>query len=264
MKPNVATLLSIKQQAENVLAFTFEYPNLKSAPGQFVMIWLPDIDQKPFSIAADTGKTFTVVVFKVKHFTSELFKLKPGSKVGVTGPFGNPFTWKKASHIIAVGGGYGSAPLAYLINSAKKDDCTYELITGAKTKSAVLYGNTFPKSKTFVTTDDGSEGTKGFVTHILENRLSILSKEQQKKTCVYICGPELMELAAVTLCKKYAVHSQVSVERYIKCGFGVCGQCCMDDTGEPMCTVGPVITGEHALTLKEFGKYHRDKTGMKV
>jgi dihydroorotate dehydrogenase electron transfer subunit len=70
-----------------------------------------------------------------------------------------------------------------------------------------------------------------------------------------------MEYAAALVAKKYNVPIQISIERYMKCGFGVCGQCCVDDTGEPMCTIGPVITGKHAFKLKEFGQYHRDKAG---
>lgn len=262
MKPEIATLKTVKQEAENVLSFVFDYPNLHSQPGQFVMLWIPGVDQKPFSISADDGKTFSTAVFKIKNFTAALFKLKPGAKVGVTGPFGNPYTWKPKQHIIAVGGGYGSAPLAYLVKEAKKDNCTYEVLIGARKKSLLLYPTQFPKH-TYLATDDGSIGHKGYVTEVLDQRLSLLTTAQKKNTTVYVCGPEPMEYAAAKVAQQHKVKSQISVERFMKCGFGVCGQCCVDDTGEPMCQVGPVITGEHALGLKEFGKYHRDKAGIK-
>ncbi len=263
MKPEIAVLKSIKPEAENVLSFVFEYKNLNSKPGQFLMLWIPGVDQKPFSIAGDDGKTFTVAVFKIKKFTSKLFTLKPGDKVGVTGPFGNPYSWKKKQHVIAVGGGYGSAPLSYLINDAKKDACSYELLIGSRKKSLLLYADKFPKKYTHLSTDDGSAGHKGYVTEVLDERLSTLTTAQKKKTTVFVCGPEPMEYAAAIVAKKHGVDSQISVERYMKCGYGICGQCCIDDTGEPMCQVGPVITGKHALSLKEFGKYHRDKAGSK-
>lgn len=262
MKPTIATLVKVKRSAANVLAFTFHYANLNSRPGQFVMLWLPGIDQKPFSIAADDGKSFTVAVFKIKNFTSTLFNLKPGDQVGVSGPFGNPFTWESRRHMIAVGGGYGSAPLAYLINSARHDYCTYELLIGARSKDLLLYPSRFP-GHTHIATDDGSRGQKGFITEVLEQRIQALTQAQRKKTTIYVCGPEPMEYAAALVAQRHGMASQISIERYMKCGFGVCGQCCVDDTGERMCVEGPVVTGHHALSLLEFGKYHRDKAGIK-
>lgn len=262
MYPKVATLIKIKKEADNVLAFVFRYPKLGSRPGQFVMLWLPGVDQKPFSLADDDGKTFTVTVFKIKNFTTSLFALKPGDKVGVTGPFGNPFSWQPRSHIIAAGGGYGSAPLSFLITQAKKNNCSFELLLGAKRQGLLLYSKRFPKY-TQIATDDGSVGYHGSVVDLLEQRLTALTAQQKKKTLVCVCGPEMMEYKAAQIAKKHGVQSQISIERYIKCGFGVCGQCCVDDTGEPMCTVGPVVSGKHALSLTEFGKYHRDKSGNK-
>lgn len=262
MKPRVATLVSIQDEAENVKTFTFSYNRLMSKPGQFVMLWIPEVDQKPFSVASDDGITFSVAVFKINAFTQALFNYKVGDSIGVTGPFGKPFTWQSHQYVIAVGGGYGAAPLAYLLNQAKKDDCTGELLLGARRQSLLLYPDKFPDN-TYLATDDGSAGHKGYVTEVLEERLQKLSEEQRKNTVVSVCGPEPMEYAAAKVAEKYNVSSQISIERYMKCGFGMCGQCCIDDSGEPMCTVGPVISGKHALSLKEFGQYHRDKSGVK-
>ncbi|HBY73484.1 MAG TPA: hypothetical protein DEG44_02200, partial [Candidatus Kerfeldbacteria bacterium] len=195
MKPQIAYLKTITHEANNVDGFTFAFPRLQSQPGQFVMLWLPGVDQKPFSIAADDGKTFTAVVFKINKFTQALFRLKPGDPIGVTGPFGNPYTWKPRQHVIAVGGGYGAAPLAYLITAAKQQRCTYELLVGARSKNLLLYTDHFPKH-TQLSTDDGSVGHHGYVTELLEQRLRELTKTQLKKTVVYVCGPEPMEYAA--------------------------------------------------------------------
>ncbi|MDP3971270.1 MAG: dihydroorotate dehydrogenase electron transfer subunit [bacterium] len=261
MKPTIVKILNIEEEAENVLTFTLDYPALNSRPGQFVMLWLPGVDMKPFSIASDDGKELKLSIFKVKKFTTALFEAKIGDKVGVTGPFGNPYSWKQGAHVLAVGGGYGSAPLAYLINEAKKDDCTFDLFIGARRKNLLLYSNKFPEEFTHIATDDGSEGHTGYVTEILEEKIKKLSSKDKKRAVVYVCGPELMEVAAAKVSQKYNIPSQISVERFMKCGFGVCGQCCIDDTGEPMCIQGPVLSGEHALSLPEFGKYHRTKAG---
>lgn len=261
MKPKIATLEHINKEAHNVLGFTFRYHQLNSRPGQFVMLWIPGVDQKPFSIAADTGKSFTVAVYKIKDFTAALFRLKIGGQIGVTGPFGSAFTWKPRQHVMAVGGGYGSAPLAYLIREARKDGCTFELLIGARRKNLLLYPTHFPKH-THIATNDGSAGYKGYVTEVMEQRLKRMSLRDRKRTTVYICGPEPMEYVAAKILRGYRVKCQISIERYIKCGFGICGQCCIDDTGEPMCQVGPIVSGQHALQLTEFGKYYRNKAGV--
>ena len=181
MKPQIATLKKITTEAHNVKGFTFSFPKLGSHPGQFAMLWLPGVDQKPFSLAADDGKTFTTVVFKINVFTEALFRLKLGAKIGVSGPYGNPFTWKPKQHVIAVGGGYGAAPLAYLIRQATKQHCTNELLIGARTKKLLLYTDHFPKH-TWLATDDGSVGHHGYITDVLEQRLKQLTKTQRKKT----------------------------------------------------------------------------------
>jgi len=86
--------------------------------------------------------------------------------------------------------------------------------------------------------------------------------KEKKYDCVYSCGPEKM-MKAVALCaKKHGVQSQLLVERYMKCGFGVCGHCAMG--GFIVCADGPMIDGEEALANPEFGLFHRDRAGRKV
>ena len=108
----------------------------------------------------------------------------------------------------------------------------------------------------FITTDDGSRGRKGTVMVEVEELI------EKGFDCVYACGPEKMMEALAKLCKKQDVPCQVSVERYMKCGVGVCGSCAID--GKLTCVDGPVFTGEEALAFKEFGKTHRDASGKKI
>jgi dihydroorotate dehydrogenase electron transfer subunit len=107
----------------------------------------------------------------------------------------------------------------------------------------------------FITTDDGSRGKKGNVmaevTWLVEGK---------HVDCVYACGPERMMEAVAKLCKQHSIPCQISVERYMKCGVGVCGSCAID--GKFACVDGPVISGEEALALAEFGKSHRDASGL--
>ena len=83
--------------------------------------------------------------------------------------------------------------------------------------------------------------------------------EKKKFDCVYACGPEKMLKAVADFCKEKKLRCQVSLERYMKCGFGICGSC--DINGKLVCKDGPVFEGEEVLSFGEFGKNHRDASG---
>jgi dihydroorotate dehydrogenase electron transfer subunit len=110
-----------------------------------------------------------------------------------------------------------------------------------------------------VATDDGSKGCKGFCTEPLEKML-----KEHKVDCIYTCGPELMMYRIAEMARENKVDCQVSLERFMKCGFGICGQCCIDGTGLRVCKDGPVFEGKVALQHQEFGKYKRTASGIRV
>jgi dihydroorotate dehydrogenase electron transfer subunit len=255
-KPIIIKIKKIKQETSNTKTFIFDY-QLNALPGQFVMLWIPRIDQKPISISRQTKNSFELTVFKIGAATEVLFKMKIGDKVGISGPYGNSFTIKPKSKVILVGGGCGSAPMRFLADEAKKAKCKITFITGAKSSKDVLFKKEFPG--TCIVTDDGSEGFKGFTTQKLEELL-----KKEKYNCVYTCGPEIMMKKVVEMCEKYKTPCEISMERYMKCGFGICGQCAVDPLGICICQDGPVFSGSLAKKITEFGKYHRDKSGTKI
>jgi dihydroorotate dehydrogenase electron transfer subunit len=108
-----------------------------------------------------------------------------------------------------------------------------------------------------VSTDDGSFGIKGFTTDVL---MDLLKKE--KFDCVYTCGPEVMMKKVFDICDDKGIKCQASLERYMKCGFGLCGTCCIDD--KLICKDGPVFDSNQLRKLSEFGVFNRDKSGSKV
>ncbi|MFA6525032.1 MAG: dihydroorotate dehydrogenase electron transfer subunit [Patescibacteria group bacterium] len=252
----------VRRQKENVNVDTFYFQHaLNSQPGQFAMLWIPGLDEKPFSIAYDTGNEMGLAIAKVGPFTEELFKLKVGDRVGIRGPYGHGF-WKEkgAKKVVMVGGGYGVAPLLNMAEELAKDNVEIHFINGARSKEYLLFLDRLNnlKAKVYTTTNDGSFGIKGMVTGPLKE---ILSKE--KIDLVYTCGPELMEKAVFDICEPLNINCQISIERYMKCGMGVCGACSVDGTGEPMCIKGPVVDSERARTITEFGKFHRSGSGVK-
>ncbi|MFH1426702.1 MAG: dihydroorotate dehydrogenase electron transfer subunit [Candidatus Kerfeldbacteria bacterium] len=262
--PVMVPIAEIVQETAKVRTFYFDY-ELKSKPGQFVMLWIPGVDQKPFSIGGDEGDSFQLSIFELGKATQTLFKLKKGDKVGISGPYGTDYAWKPKQHVITVGGGYGAAPLAFLADRAAEEKCKIDFIVGARSREHLLFEKRAKKAgaKVHAATDDGSRGVKGFATDILDKILNDMSDRKRKDVVVCACGPELMQKKVAELGKTYGVATQISLERYMKCGFGICGNCCVDDDGFPTCQKGPVISGAKALRIIEFGKYHRDKQGIK-
>jgi len=253
--PIILKISAITQENPHVKTFWFDY-ELPSKPGQFVMLWLPGVDQKPISIAYDTGECFGLSIFAVGPMTQQLFALKRGDKLGITGPYGNPFSVRENTRYIMVAGGYGAGPLGLLTERLAGKQSPVDFCVGARSRDLLLFEERIekiPYATVHVSTNDGSKGHKGYVTEILEKLLSdkypsppFGDTDTTQKILVCTCGPEMMEKAVLNLCTKYNVDCQISVERYMKCGFNICGQCCVDPLGIPMCSVGPVIDRETA------------------
>jgi len=258
-KPIVVPIDKIVDEAKDFKTFIFRH-KLNAKPGQFVMLWLPGVDEKPFSVSYQDKERFAVTVFKVGHFTKKLFSLGAGDKVGIRGPYGNNFNLE-GRRVVLVGGGCGTAPMGFLADVLKKKGIDVNFIIGAKSKQSLIYLERMRKSgiKTFATTDDGSFGVRGFTTDLLK---SFLEKNRIGK--VYACGPEIMLKFVVDICTKSGIPCEISMERYMKCGFGACGQCCVDPLGIRVCKEGPVFSAEQVRKIAEFGKYKRNASGKKV
>lgn len=268
--PRTYRIASVKRETAMVTTFTFAV-SLGAKPGQFAMVWLPGVDEIPVSIAMDDGKSLRITFFAVGDMTQKLSKCQKGDLVGLRGPFGTHYDWKPKEHLALVAGGYGAAPMFFAAKEASKQGCTIDIIVGARSKEHLLYIKEFgklPKTTLHIATDDGSEGQKGYVTALLETLLkahpsTALRASDSKLTAVFACGPERMLVAVNDLADQMKISCQLSLERYMKCGFGLCGNCAVDPSGIRLCVDGPVIKGELCKKITEFGKYHRDALGKK-
>ncbi len=242
-----------------VNTYVFEYP-LGGKPGQFLMLWLPGVEEKPMSIAYDDGKEFWVTVCNVGPMTNELFKLKEGDVVGIRGPLGTHYEFESGSKLALVAGGYGAAPMYFVANEALERGCSVDFLIGARNKDLLLYTHKILALGVdlHIATNDGSAGKEGFVTRILGELM-----EEKKFDYVFSCGPEVMMKAVGEIAHSAGVECFLSMEKYMKCGIGVCGQCALDDTGDLVCKKGPVMAYEYLKNLPEFGVYHRDAQGKK-
>jgi dihydroorotate dehydrogenase electron transfer subunit len=245
--PDMVRITKIVEENPYVKTFFID-KRIDAKPGQFVMVWVPGVDEKPFSLSY-VGNEAAITVEERGKFTSALFRMKKGDKIGVRGPYGNGFSTKAKACVVA--GGCGVAPLSTLIENLKNPF----IIQGAKSKDRIIFNGRFRNVNT--TTDDGTAGTKGLATDILENAL-----KKNKFSVVYTCGPEIMMKRVFELCERYGVECEASLERYMKCGFGVCGQC--EINGFRVCREGPVFGSEHLRKMTDFGKEARLKSGVKV
>jgi len=266
--PRSVPIKKIIKETEFVKTFVFD-GDLGARPGQFVLLWLPRLDEKPISVSYCGENEFWMTVFAVGPFSKKMHELKEGDLVGVRGPYGSWYQYEQGQRLVLVGGGYGAAPLYNLAEKASADGCEVDFVVGARGKEHLLFLDRIeklPGVKLHIATDDGSMGEKGFNTVLLQK---LIEENASKKgtdgfnsiACVCTCGPEKMMKRISDMCLEAGIPAQVSLERYMKCGFGVCGQCCVDESGERMCKEGPVVSNEKARSYPEFGKYHRDSVG---
>jgi dihydroorotate dehydrogenase electron transfer subunit len=231
-------------------------------PGQFVMIWVPGVDEIPMSISSWDHPEMGITIQSIGEATQALVSMSKGDWIGVRGPFGNPFSTNSKKALV-VGGGVGIAPLRPLVYNLLDGGSEVTLVNAAKTKNELIYREEFEKFKhsnlqVEIATDDGSLGFKGFATDAVSKLL-----DGNEFDRMYTCGPEVMMAGLYDLAKIGKIRFQASLERFMKCGCGICGTCAMDPTGQLVCADGPVFTGEQLAELTNFGKYHRDAVGMK-
>ncbi|MFH0834655.1 MAG: dihydroorotate dehydrogenase electron transfer subunit [Patescibacteria group bacterium] len=253
--PQIFEIKKVVAEADGIKTLIFK-GNFDFTPGQFVMVWLPRVDEKPYGIWRMKPGEFRISVSAVGKFSRELAAKKVGDKVGIRGPFGHGFSLQKKKKVILVGGGFGTAPLLGL--AERLANCKIDFVIGARSKN-FLFGKKYAEqlgARVLIATDDGSYGRKCFSTHILAEILA-----ERKTNFVFACGPEMMMQRVAQLCQKAKVDCELSLERMMKCGIGVCGSCAVDDSGFCVCREGPVIEGKKALKLVEFGKYRRDAVG---
>ena len=209
-------------------------------PGQFVNILLDGFYlRRPISVCDASGEELTIIYKAVGKGTEFLSSLKSGT-LNLLTCLGNGYDLSVSGEMpLLIGGGVGVPPLYMLAKRLISESKKVTVILGFNTKSEIFYENEFKAlgAETFVTTVDGSYGTKGFVT----DKMSDISYSY-----FYTCGPEPMLKAVLKVSK---TSGQFSFEERMGCGFGACMGCsCKTVTGyKRICKDGPVLTKEEIL-----------------
>lgn len=261
----IVELLEIKTENCAVKTLTFNDKLCgKAEPGQFVMVWIPGIDEIPISLSGinDNGTT-SITVHAVGVASEALNNKRKGEIVGIRGPFGKGFVVSKGN-VMVVGGGTGIGPLMPLAEKLVKTADKVTVMSGVKSQENLLFIDRIEKicsetnSEAVCTTEDGSYKFAGFITDQAEKKLM-----NEQFDMIYTCGPELMIHKLFLLSERFNVPIQASLERIMRCSIGLCGSCQIGKLR--VCKDGPVLTSDQLRSVKEeFGKFRLDATGKKI
>ncbi|PKK85404.1 MAG: dihydroorotate dehydrogenase electron transfer subunit [Thermoplasmata archaeon HGW-Thermoplasmata-1] len=259
--PRVTEILEIVSETPSHKTFRFRDAGIATAkPGQFLMVWLPGVDEIPMGVA-EAGEVSAITVEKLGDCTTKLHELNVGDKIGIRGPYGNGFSLpKESSNLLMIAGGTGAVPILPTVERALEAGHSVTLIHGSRCEDLLLYAERFERMDIgyHKCTDDGSCGMKGFTTDVAEKLLDTGGYD-----AIYTCGPEVMMKKVVALGLKHDVPTYASLERYMKCGVGVCDQCSIG-AGLRVCKDGPVFDGETLGQVADFGIFKREASGKRI
>jgi sulfhydrogenase subunit gamma (sulfur reductase) len=232
-------------------------------PGQFVELSVFGAGEAPFCLSqSPTRSAFVeVTVRRTGTVTDALAARRPGDVVGLRGPFGNGFPFERArgKDLIFVGGGIGLPPLRSLINYVLDHRAEYgevKVFYGARTPVDRVYKNELAAWRrsadlslveTVDRADEGWAGHVGVVTTLLKDL-----RVDPAATLAFTCGPPVMltfvmaELLGLGLAPSSIL---TTLERYMKCGVGKCGHCCVGH--HYICVDGPVYNFDQIQRLPE-------------
>ena len=195
-------------------------------PGQFVHVRVTGLDdaslRRPFSIYDAAGGLLSVIYKTVGRGTAQLARLAIGDAVPVIGPLGNGFPLDNGGRApLAVAGGYGVAPLSFL---ARRIGRPGVLLAGARGAADLLCLDDFADAgwEVRVATQDGSRGTRGVVTDLLD---AWLAAHPDAPPEIYACGPDGMLRAVGARAADAGARVWLSLDKHMVCGVGACLAC---------------------------------------
>ncbi len=231
----------------------------RTRPGQFVALSVGGPSsglslRRAFSIYKVSpqgvyGGTVEIVFAVTGAGTAWLAAQHPHTALDVVGPLGRPFSLPRDSaRATLVGGGYGSAPLFSLAETLRGRGCRVDFVLGAASQDRIFGALDARRiaSTVAVTTDDGSLGTRGWVTDVLPDVMA-----RARTEVVYACGPMAMLKAVSAVAAGVGVPAQCAVEESMACGIGICMTCVLPVVGDDgitrmlrSCVDGPVFPGD--------------------
>jgi dihydroorotate dehydrogenase electron transfer subunit len=251
MKKRIEDLLVIDNRLLNseffVLTLKSDVDLPEILPGQFAEVKVEGSPttflRRPISIYdTDYSKnTIDLLIKAVGEGTKKLSQLHKDDRVNMIYPLGNSFTKPEGKSALLIGGGTGVAPMLLLGKYLfEKHKIAPHFLLGYRSKNLIVEQKRFEYiGNVHITTEDGSEGVKGFVTNH-----PLLKDENSNFSKIYACGPDAMMRSIASIAYAKDISCEVSLENLMGCGFGAC-LCCIVDTKDKgnvnTCTEGPVF-----------------------
>ena len=212
----------------------------QGSPGQFYMIKSWELDpflSRPLSICNISNNMITFLYEIRGKGTKILSKLNTGSTLELLGPLGNGFNLNLEANIAIISGGIGIAPMIYLIEQLNGN---IDFYCGFRNQIYYIDKIKNKVRNTYITTEDGSIGHKGFITELFV---------PEKYDTVLTCGPIPMMKKIVEMCREKGIPAYISMENRMACGFGACLGCTIETISgmKRVCKDGPVFLGEEVV-----------------
>jgi len=253
---------------ETVEEMVIEAPYVarKCKPGQFVIIIVEDGGERvPLTIADydREAKTVTIIYQMVGYSTKLLGSKSEGEYISdIAGPLGNPVEFHGVKRVLGIGGGVGAAPLYPQIKELVRNGAKADVIIGGRSESYVILDDEFSEfsENVYVATNDGSKGTQGFVTDVLNKLIA----EGNRYDEVIAIGPVIMMKAIVDITKKLSIKTSVSLNPIMIDGTGMCGGCRVTIGNEVKfaCVDGPDFDGfqvDFEELMRRQGMYKKEE-----
>lgn len=235
--------------SENVKLLKIDSPLVakKAKPGQFIILRIDEKGERIPLTIADYDKnegSVTIIFMEVGKTTKQLGTLNVGDKIlNFSGPLGKPSDIENYGTVVCVGGGVGIAPLYPIIRALKESGNYVISILGARNTKLLMLEKEIDEvsNELHICTDDGSKGSKGFVSNILQK----LIDEGKPIDIVWAIGPVIMMKVVANLTKKYNIKTVVSLNPIMVDGTGMCGGCrvTIDGNIKFACVDGPEFDG---------------------
>jgi len=220
----------------------------KCGAGQFLMVMVEEDGERiPLTIADyDRDKQTVTIIYQIVGYSTKLLsqKLAGDFIFAVSGPMGKKVhIEEEAKRVLGIAGGVGAAPIFPQLRELKDSGVSVDLVLGARNKDYIILDEDFAKitENRYICTDDGSMGTKGFVT----DKLKELIANGEKYDYVIAIGPLPMMRAIVNITKEMGIKTYVSLNPIMIDGTGMCGGCRLTYDGETRfaCVDGPDFDG---------------------
>lgn len=209
-----------------------------------------------YQVSAVNNTTSADFIFHILgRGTQALAQLKPGNKVEFLGPLGQSFSTleaEKEGKALIVAGGVGTPAVLILAQELCLKGIETHIFLGARSSSDLIGVKDFSNlpAKLTISTDDGSEGEKGFVTESLQK---FLGSQDKRNFVLYTCGPEIMMKYTSEIASSFGIKTFASLEARMACGFGVCVGCVVeiqkdnDFSYQRVCVEGPVFDSSEVV-----------------